>query len=938
MLHRLALATPAPRSTPLSLSLRQHFRHPLSFAPARLPFSTASSLSAPPPRPTTQYSGNRNSPGGPRGGPSRGPQGHRGARGAEEQRFNRDPPPHRRAGGEIGGAAGPRDRRHQGRGVPVPRPRDWRINSDRSDAPTAATQGREVKMSNNGFGAGLPESVGADEDLGAGSVPEGSFSGHGGRGGPDKGGGRGDRQSRKKGDRGSLLTDEAANDHGYPSRDRDRGGKKGASSSFAGSRSKAKGAALTKAAPAPPRQVFLPSVVTVSNLARQMDVKMRTLQNVMSKSGFTDTRPDLILTFSDAEMLAAEFNLTAVVNEEAAFDIYPRDPLTPEDYAKLPLRPPVVTIMGHVDHGKTTLLDKLRSTSVAAGEAGGITQHIGAFSVPVKRASEQVDGDAVKTVTFLDTPGHAAFTAMRSRGAAVTDIVVLVVAADDGVMPQTKEVIELVRSLSSESGTQQPNQPNQQGRRRQGGVQMVVALTKVDKTESDAEGVKRQLLAAGVELEELGGEVPCVEVSGKTGAGLDDLEETLAVVAELADLRAERQGRMEGYVIESKVEKGRGNVATVLVKRGCVQVGDLVIAGTAWCKVRQIVDSNGKSLRVAYPGDAVVVTGWKELVMAGEEVLGAEEEASLKKAVENRKRKEERREMMKDVEAINMQRRARAEEAEAKAKREFEERQRRRLERLEAGKGVESVLQEEAAEPAPPDEGNADASGLGDAAAAEADEAASNKKMLNLIVKADYTGTVEAVVGAISSIGTSEAGVKIISSGVGPPTESEVAKASALSGHILCFNVPIPKPIATLGSRAHPPVTLYTDTVIYRLMEHVSEQVVSLLPPLYEQRITGEATISALFSISISSKVSRKVAGCRVVNGAVAKNSMVRVLRGPERNVIWSGKLAELRQGKKTVDEMKKGTECGVCFDGFEAFQEGDVVQCYYEVPVKRSL
>ncbi|SPO37031.1 related to translation initiation factor IF-2, mitochondrial [Pseudozyma flocculosa] len=863
----------------------------------------------------------------------------------------------------------PNDRRNQQRGPPVPRPRDW--SRDRFalipnfDAPPP--------VGRNGDGAdaaihGEPDSAStAGRDDAAVDDAEGAAAGSPSElrrpGAKDDGRSRGDRVSRKKGDRGSLLRDQDDQQRGGP-RPKDREREKGAKRPAAASSSKPKAAAP---ASRPPREVFLPSVVTVSNLARQMNVKMRSLQRVMTESGMTDTRPDLILAFADAEMLAAEFNLTAVVNEEAAFDILPRDPASPDVYATLPLRPPVVTIMGHVDHGKTTLLDKLRSTAVAAGEAGGITQHIGAFSVPVKRAAGGSDAaaaaaaDAVQTVTFLDTPGHAAFTAMRSRGAAVTDIVVLVVAADDGVMPQTREVIDLVQSLSSSSssspGSGGSGAGNMSSRRQQGSVQMVVALTKVDKPESDAERVKRELLSAGVELEELGGDIPCVEVSGKTGDGLDELEETLAALAEMADLRAERDGQPDGYVIESKVEKARGNVATVLVKRGCVRVGELLVAGTAWCKVRQILDSQNKPLKAAYPGDPVVVTGWRDLAQAGEEVVGAASEADIKRAVENRKRRLERLAMMKDVEVINEQRRARADEVEEKARREFEERKRRREERMAASLGIDSVL----AESAPGSSGGSDeaaassksqADGAQDEAAAvdaDGDEKAADYKTLNLIVKADFTGTVEAVVGAISSIGTSEAGVKIIASGVGPATEGDVAKAAALGGHVICFNVDIPKPISALAARSHPPVVLHSDSVIYRLMDYVSSQVAALLPPEFEQRVTGEAVVSQLFNFSISSKVTRTVAGCKVTNGTVSRSNMVRILRGGgggaggdgeegERKEIWRGRLDQMKHGKKDVVEMRKGTECGLSFVGFQGFKEGDVVQSFYEVEVPRKL
>ncbi|TKY86054.1 hypothetical protein EX895_004879 [Sporisorium graminicola] len=694
------------------------------------------------------------------------------------------------------------------------------------------------------------------------------------------------------------------------------------------------------------RNIFLPSVISVVMLATRMEKKLRAVQDVMTELGMQDTRPDLMLKFEDAEMIAAELNVVAIPNEDASFDIYPRPPpSSPEEAASFPLRPPVVTIMGHVDHGKTTLLDKLRSTSVAQGEAGGITQHIGAFSVPIT-GREQDKGKkkgykGIQTITFLDTPGHAAFTAMRSRGAMVTDIVVLVVAADDGVMPQTREVIQLVHNANADvdasdiASTQPP-------------VQLVVALNKIDKPDADPERVKRELLAAGVELEELGGDVPCVHVSGKTGKGLDELEETVATLAELADLRAERTGLPEGYVIESKVDKGRGNVATVLIKRGVLEKSSCVVAGTAWCKVRQILHSSGKPLAQALPGDPVLVTGWRELPTAGDMLLGGTDEGSCKKATENRKQLLEQKRLMQDVEQINEARRMKAEQEEAEAKKEFEERQRRRAIRIAADDGKDPLAVLAALD------GSASAANAGGDAAAElAGEEASvdpataaattggseARKLLNVIVKADFSGTVEAVVGAISSIGNAEAGVKIVSASVGEPSESDVAKAAALSATIIGFNVTPSKSVLQSAARAQPnPVPVIVSDVIYRLMETVSSHVSALLPPLTEARVHGEASVSQIFEINIKGKTFKKIAGCRVTNGTIAKSNLVRVLRGEKRAEVFRGKLDEFKHLKKDVSEMRKGTECGMSFEGWQDLKEGDVVQSFSEVEVARSL
>ncbi|KAK0549580.1 translation initiation factor IF-2 [Tilletia horrida] len=780
--------------------------------------------------------------------------------------------------------------------------------------------------------------------------------------------------------------------------------------------------ATKKTSPPPPKpktEIYLPTYITVSDLARVLRVKLWDLQVKMRNMGHRDLRPDLTLPFSDAELIAAEHDLVAIANDEAAFDIYPRPPLLATSTAaegsaaaaaNLPIRPPIVTIMGHVDHGKTTLLDKLRSTSVAAGEAGGITQHIGAFSVPVVSSSSSSDSNAPQFVTFLDTPGHAAFTAMRSRGASVTDIVVLVVAADDGVMPQTREVIELWKDLASREAQFDPSSSTttttasarsnsditESGTRTNrrlgsGSVQLVVALSKCDKPTADPERVKRELLSEGIELEEFGGEVPCVPVSGKTGEGLDLLQDTLVALAELAELRAEHDGPVEGYVIESRVEKGRGNVATVLVKRGALKVGDVGVAGQTWTKVRSLTSSSGASLRELKPGQAGIVTGWKELPSAGDEILGsAEGEAPAKKAVENRKRTAEARKLGEDVIKINEARRSVAEEAEKKKRAEWVERQQHRLAEaaLSSGKSVAELIKE--TNDATAAAAAADAVATQDSSleenAKEGEQAAvdSDKKELLLIVKADVSGSVEAVLGAVSDVGNKEAGVRIVSSGVGEPTDGDLAMARAVGARIICFNVPVSRSIERAAASQVPPTLIHSSPIIYRLMEYVSESVASLLPPLRQIRVTGEATIAQVFKINLKGRVFTNVAGCKITNGSVKRTSEIRILRnvssassasssrqdddeddeegdggsgggnektrddsaglqvgaviGGGRKVVWIGKLDSLKHGKNEVPERGKGTECGMSFDGFQNFEEGDIVQAFYAVEVPRQL
>jgi translation initiation factor IF-2 len=610
--------------------------------------------------------------------------------------------------------------------------------------------------------------------------------------------------------------------------------------------------------------------------------------------------------------------------------------------------------MGHVDHGKTTLLDKLRSASVAASEAGGITQHVGAFSVEVKGMTTGSEGK--RAITFLDTPGHAAFTQMRSRGAKVTDIVVLVVAADDGVMPQTKEVIQMVRDAQEEEG----------GTSRKGNaLQLVVAISKMDLPDANSAKVKGQLTGENVILEELGGDVPCIELSGKTGEGLDSLQETLVALSELNEIRAEREGPMEGYVIESRLQRGFGNTAIVLVKRGTARVGDYCVAGTSWCKVRRLTDGSASiDIESAKPGEAVLITGWRDLPRAGDMVLGVEASAEgvaaeelAKKCIETRKRVEEDRRLLRDVEAINEGRR---EDAEARAKINKVESEVRRLQREARMKGQQQQFDRQAAELSVRAAQEALESSAPDADRAKSDTQKAHE--LRLIVKADVSGTVEAVVGAISGIGNSEVGVKIVSASVGDPSEGDFDLAQAVQGHILGFNVKADKAMMNAAERSVPPIMIHCDDVIYRLMSFVTEQCSALLPPLQEVRIAGEASVQQVFSINLKGKQTRNVAGCRVTNGSISRNHTVRVLRTAKskssdrrekaeenpknaqydnagRLIVFDGKLDSLKQVKKEVDEMRKGAECGISFaDNFQDIREGDLIQSYYIEKVARTL
>ncbi|KAF8163171.1 P-loop containing nucleoside triphosphate hydrolase protein [Crassisporium funariophilum] len=603
--------------------------------------------------------------------------------------------------------------------------------------------------------------------------------------------------------------------------------------------------------------VYIPSTVSVASLAKLLNVKLARLQQQMKRAGMDqESNYDHILTSDYAVLLAEEFGRNPIVNDEAAFDIYP--PPRHTDVSMQPSRPPIVTIMGHVDHGKTTLLDTLRSASVAKGEAGGITQHIGAFSVPVSNSANA--GSSPQSITFLDTPGHAAFSAMRARGANVTDIVVLVVAADDGIMPQTREVINLLNKGDSQ-------------------VSLVVAINKVDKPNADTDSVKRALMVEGIQLEEYGGDIPAVHVSGLTGQGLPELVETISVMAEMQDLRAEQYGLVYGHVIESNVHKGLGPTATVLIRRGCLKVGSHIISGLSQAKIRRMTDSNGKVVQTALPGMAVTVSGWKTLPKAGDEVLEGSE-ADIKKALTNRALRAEAEALHQDVEAINSS---------------------RRQDRDERSAGPDAIPLE---------------------------IAPSGPTVLRLIIKADVSGSSEAVEGALNGIGNNIAITKVISTGVGEITESDVMMAKAANATIIGFSVSATRSILNLAAQNEVPV--FSSNIIYRLVDDVRERIISLLPVIVETKVTGEATILQLFDIQLKGKQTKKIAGCRVINGVLDKQKFARVVRNGQ--TIHEGSLDTMRQLKKDITEARKGTECGLSFGEFNRLEEGDLIQIYERI------
>lgn len=562
-----------------------------------------------------------------------------------------------------------------------------------------------------------------------------------------------------------------------------------------------------------PTPVHLPEYISVSNLATLLKVRLETFVAKLEELGFEEVQSDHILNAEHAGLVAQEYNFEPIVQaEEDDGDLHPAPALSAEDYAKLPARPPVVTIMGHVDHGKTTILDYLRSTSVAAGEFGGITQHIGAFSVPLSSG---------KKITFLDTPGHSAFETMRARGANVTDIVVLVVAADDSVMPQTVEAIKHAQAA---------------------GVPMIVAINKIDKSQADPEAVKLDLGRHGIEVEDFGGDVQAVCVSGKTGQGIPDLEEAITTLSEMLDQRADPKANVEGWVLEGTTKKS-GRVATVLVRTGTLRRGDILVAGNTWTRVRSLRNEAGATVEEVGPGMPVEVDGWREQPIAGDEVLQATDEQQAQAVSELRVEKIEREQMAKDMEAINESRRLESERREA----------------------------EEAA---------AEAEKNGETIEEEATKAETGPEIISFIVKGDVSGSVEAVIDSISALGNGEVGTRVLRHGVGPPSEFDIEHAADAKGHIVNFNTSVPNNIKALADKKD--VRILDSNIIYRVVENVKALLEEKLAPKIVQRVTGEAEVAMTFEIGLGGRKKMIIAGSKVRNGEVKKGSRARVMRKDE--------------------------------------------------------
>jgi len=588
------------------------------------------------------------------------------------------------------------------------------------------------------------------------------------------------------------------------------------------------------------REVIIPETITIQELANRMTERGVDVIRLLMKQGAMHKITDVI-DADTAQLIAEEMGHTVkrVAEsdvEEGLFD-------TPDTDETLESRPAVVTIMGHVDHGKTSLLDAIRKTKVVTGEAGGITQHIGAYQVTTPLGTQ---------VTFIDTPGHAAFTAMRARGAKVTDVVVLVVAADDGVMPQTAEAIHHAKAA---------------------GVPLIVAINKVDKSDSNPDRVRAELLQYEIQVETLGGETLEVEVSAKTGHNLDKLLEAISLQAELLDLKANPHRAAEGTVIEAKLDRGRGPVATVLVQRGTLRTGDIIVAGAEWGRVRALIADTGAQVKEAPPSMPVEVLGFNGTPEAGDRVAVVESEARAREITD------------------------------------YRERQRR--DRL-AARGA--------------------ASGAGRSLAEmmrELKEGAGRKEF-PLVVKGDVQGSVEAIVGALEKVGNDEVRARVLSSGVGAITESDVTLAQASGAVVVGFNVRAHKEAREAADRAGVEIRYYN--IIYNLMDDVKDAMSGLLAPTLRETMLGNATILEIFNVS---KVG-KIAGCRVTDGTIERGANVRLIR--DNVVVHEGKLGQLKRFKDDAKEVVAGQECGMSFENYQDMRAGDVIECYRVEEIKRSL
>lgn len=592
------------------------------------------------------------------------------------------------------------------------------------------------------------------------------------------------------------------------------------------------------------REISIRGAVIVKDLAAKLDIKPnRLIADLMALKilASINQRVEPDIATKVAEKYGFKVTIEHARDKAAAKPVLKAidaDDLIPEDPPEtLKPRAPVVTFLGHVDHGKTTLMDWIRKERVAAGEAGGITQQISAYQVEI----------AGRKITFLDTPGHAAFSSMRARGAQITDIAVLIIAADDGIMPQTEECIRVAR---------------------QTGVQMMVAITKCDKPTANVDRVKQQLQKRGLTPEDWGGDIICCPVSGKTGEGVDALLENILVQAEVLELQANPARRANGFVIEAELQQGLGPCATLLVTGGTLHVGDAILIGEHFGKVRALIDDRGRRVREADPATPVKCTGLSGVPEAGAEFrVMLDEKRARTLAAETAQEKKEQ------------------ELANSKAS------------------TLDALLSRMAAE---------------------------GRRELNVIVKSENQGTLEAVVQALQEIKSEKVGLNVIGEGTGNVSLTDVKTAAAGKAIIVGFD--IGNDSGVQNQARHDGVRINSFRIIYELIDHVKQSMLDLLPPEYRENVLGHAEIKAIYDIGKLGKI----AGSQMLDGKLVAKERYRILRGKDR--VWDGKVQTLRHFKDEVKEVTGQQECGVCFANYEGFAVGDVIECYALEELPRSL
>ncbi len=577
-----------------------------------------------------------------------------------------------------------------------------------------------------------------------------------------------------------------------------------------------------------PSVVELPSTLTVKRLSELTGISSIDTIKQLMRNGIMASM-NQIIDYEIGALVASAFGVRTRPEQETGDSAAAATvPVAAVDPDRLVHRPPIVTILGHVDHGKTTLLDAIRRSRVAQGEVGQITQHIGAY---------QVEHNGQK-ITFLDTPGHEAFTAIRARGASVTDIAILVVAADDGVMPQTVEALNHAKAAE---------------------VPIIVAINKMDRPDSDPDRVKRQLGEQGLVFEDWGGDVISVPMSATQGEGIDDLLENLLLVAEIADLKADPERKASGVVVEAKLDRNRGPLATLLVQSGTLRVGDYIVAGSCYGRVRAMSNDLGKRVTEVAPAFPLELMGFGSLPEAGDPFETVQDERSARSLAESRQQEKE----------------AGRSAARALTLEELQT-------RIDSGE----------------------------------------TKELNLVIKADVQGSVEAVVGSLERLNDGRARVRILHAGSGSVTDSDILLAAASDAIVIGFSTTTQQGVDRLAEREGVEIRYYD--IIYHLVEDIEKALQGILEATQREVIVGHAEVRAIFSIG---RRNQNIAGCMVTDGRMTRNAMVRVLRGG-RNLI-NGTVTSLRHFKEEVNEMNAGFECGIGVASFYDFEEGDVLETY---------